>query len=171
MIGAVSAGVSRKSIDRNFETITTGLYNRDYSEDNAYFNFDGLKVRSANILLVKAGISRIGTVTSKVTEKKSNLISLNDEGWVVTYTGYAETNLKLGINLPQFTARYSRSIIESSEIECHVLKTKKCFWERWFTIIRLNLCCFRQISLQKQECQIHIIKFIRLLRLQSHIHF
>jgi hypothetical protein len=36
---------------------------------------------------------------------------------VVTYTRYAETNLKPGINWPQFTVRYSRFIIDSSEIE------------------------------------------------------
>jgi hypothetical protein len=73
MIVAVSAGVSRKSIDRNFETITAGIYDRDYSEDNAYSNFDGLKMRVTNILPVKADISRIETVTPKVAENKSKL--------------------------------------------------------------------------------------------------
>jgi hypothetical protein len=53
------AGVSRKYIDRNFEIITIGVYDRDYSEGNAYFNFDGSKVRAANIFPVKEGISRI----------------------------------------------------------------------------------------------------------------
>jgi hypothetical protein len=76
MTGAVSTGVSRKSIDRNFEANT----DRNYFEDNAYFNFDGLKVQAANIFPVKAGISRIETGTPKVTENKSILIYLNDEG-------------------------------------------------------------------------------------------
>jgi hypothetical protein len=36
-------------------------------------------VRATNILPVKAGISRIETITPKVAEHKSNLIYLNDE--------------------------------------------------------------------------------------------
>jgi hypothetical protein len=36
----------------------------------------------------------------------------------VTYTRYAETNLKIWINLSQLIERYSRSIVGSSEIEC-----------------------------------------------------
>jgi hypothetical protein len=44
MTGTVSSGVPRKSIDRNFETITVGVYARDYPEDNDYFKFDALKI-------------------------------------------------------------------------------------------------------------------------------
>jgi hypothetical protein len=57
----ISTEVSKKFIDRNFETVTIEVHDRDYPEDNAYFSFDGLKVRAANILPVKTGISRIET--------------------------------------------------------------------------------------------------------------
>ncbi|MDR3256575.1 MAG: hypothetical protein LBT18_02840 [Endomicrobium sp.] len=115
-IGYVSAGVSRKTIDRNFQTITAGVYNRDYLEDNAYFNFGGLKMQNINVLPIKTGISRIETIMPKVADN-TNLISLNEEGQVITYTGYAETNLNLGVDFPQLSTKYSRSIIDTSQIK------------------------------------------------------
>ncbi|MDR3092712.1 MAG: hypothetical protein LBU33_02205 [Endomicrobium sp.] len=127
IIDAISVGASRKSIDKNFQTIAAGAYNRDYSEDSAYFNFDGLKINKAKILPLKTGISRIETMTPKIDEKKSNLISLNEKGQVVTYTGYAETNLKIGDKFPHFTIRYSRSIIDNFEIKR--LEDKEIFSE------------------------------------------
>ncbi len=116
-MGAVTAGVSRKSIDRDFQTITAGVYNRDYLEDSAFVEFEGVKTQTLSILPVKAGLSRIRTVTPDVADNSSNLISIYEEGKVVNYTGYAETNLNLGVDLPQISAQYSRSIIDSSEIE------------------------------------------------------
>ncbi|OEG71794.1 hypothetical protein ATZ36_12670 [Candidatus Endomicrobiellum trichonymphae] len=51
----------------------------------AEYQFRWLKSADTNILPVKAGISRIETVTSNVAENKSNSIYLNDGGRVVTY--------------------------------------------------------------------------------------
>ncbi|AKL97904.1 hypothetical protein [Endomicrobium proavitum] len=116
-LGAVTAGMARKSIDRNFQTITAGVYNRDYLEDSAYVNFEGVKTDVLTLLPVSAGLSRVRTITPAVMENNSNLISLNDEGKVVSYTGYANTNLNLGVDLPQVSAQYSRSIIDTSKIE------------------------------------------------------
>jgi hypothetical protein len=116
-IGAITAGVYRKAIDRDFQTITAGVYNRDYLEDSAYVDFEGLKTQTLTILPVKAGITKYKTVTPDVMDNNSNLISINEQGTVTTYTGYAETNLNLGVDLPQIGAQYSRSIIDSSEIK------------------------------------------------------
>lgn len=116
-IGAITAGVYKKSINRNFQTITAGVYNRDYSEDSAYLNFDGVKTRAFTLLPLKTGLSKITTITPDVADNSSNLISINEEGKVVTYTGYAETNLNFGADFPQVSAQYSRSIIDTSDIE------------------------------------------------------
>jgi hypothetical protein len=116
-VGAVTVGASKKSIDRNFQNITAGVYNRDYSEESAFLNFAGLNADRINIMPVKTGISKIETITPKVAENKSNLISLNEEGRVITYSGYAETNLNFGRELPQLSAKYTRSIIDTSKIK------------------------------------------------------
>lgn len=116
-VGAITAGVYKKSINRDFQTITAGVYNRDYSEDSAYINFDGLKTQTAVILPLKAGLSKVTTITPDVADNSSNLISINEEGKVVTYTGYAETSLNIGVDFPQLSAQYSRSITDTSDIE------------------------------------------------------
>jgi len=116
-IGAVTAGISRKSIERDFQNVSAGIYDRDYLEDNAYVDFEGVKTQTLTILPLKAGISRFRTVTPDVMDNTSNLISINEQGKVITYTGYAETSLNLGVDIPQINAQYSRSIIDTSELE------------------------------------------------------
>ncbi|MDR1418010.1 MAG: hypothetical protein LBI80_02480 [Endomicrobium sp.] len=115
--GAVSVGGSKKSINRNFQNLAAGVYNRDLIEEDAYISLEGLKPKEdINIFPIKTGISRICTITPEVIENRSNLISLNEEGRVITYTGYTQTNLNLGTNLPQISAKYDRSIIDTSKI-------------------------------------------------------
>jgi hypothetical protein len=116
-LGAVSVGGSKKSINRNFQNLAAGVYNRDLIEEDAYINLEGLKPKEdINIFPIKTGISRTCTITPEVMENRSNLISLNEEGRVITYTGYTKTNLNLGATFPQISAKYARSIIDTSKI-------------------------------------------------------
>ncbi|MDR2818367.1 MAG: hypothetical protein LBB37_02880 [Endomicrobium sp.] len=119
ILGMVTIGASKKTIDRDFRNITAGVYNRDFSEENAYFDFEGLKTNSHTVKLfpLKTGISKIETITPRVSENKSNLISLNDEGRVVKYCGSAETDLRPGIHFPKLGLKYDRAIIDTSKIE------------------------------------------------------
>ncbi|MDR1942175.1 MAG: hypothetical protein LBQ47_07595 [Endomicrobium sp.] len=112
-LGAITAGAFRKTSDRDFQTVTAGVHNRDYTEDNAYLNFDGVKTETLNILPFKAGISKIRTYTPKIDDKESNLVSINEQGNVVNYTGFAETNLNFGVDFPQISAQYSRSLTDT----------------------------------------------------------
>ena len=109
----VTIGASKKTIERDFRNITAGVYNRDFSEENACFDFEGWKTNSHTVKLfpLKTGISKIETRTPRVSENKSNLISLNDEGRVVKYCGSAETDLRPGINFPKLGLKYDRAII------------------------------------------------------------
>jgi hypothetical protein len=115
----VTIGASKKTIDRDFRNITAGVYNRDFSEENAYFDFEGLKTNNhtVKLFLLKTGISKIETITLRISENKSNLISLNDEGCVIKYCGSAKTDLRPGINFPKLGLKYDRSIIDTSTIE------------------------------------------------------
>lgn len=116
-IGGITVGASRKSIDRDFQTISAGVYNRDYLEDNAFVTFDGFKTDTLTILPMRAQLSKTRTVTPMVTDNDSNLVSINDEGVVVTYSGYGEASLDLGVDLPKVSAQYTRTIIDTSELE------------------------------------------------------
>jgi hypothetical protein len=116
-LGAISIGGSKKSINRDFQNISAGVYNRDLLEEDAYVSLGGFCPKEdISIFPIKTGISRTCTITPEVIENKSNLISLNEEGRVITYTGYTQTNLNLGTNLPQISARYTRSMIDTSKI-------------------------------------------------------
>ncbi|MDR2437459.1 MAG: hypothetical protein LBD17_05295 [Endomicrobium sp.] len=119
LLGMISVGASKKVIDKDFRNITAGIYNRDFTEENAYFDFEGLKTNSPVIKLfpLKTGISRIETITPKVSDNKSNLISLNEEGHVIKYYGYAETDLKSAVSLPKAGIKYDRTIIDTSKIK------------------------------------------------------
>jgi hypothetical protein len=61
-------------------------------------------------------MSRIETITPRVSDNKSNLIPLNDEGRVIKYCGYAETDLRLGVNFPKLGLKYDRAIIDTSKL-------------------------------------------------------
>ncbi|MDR2192136.1 MAG: hypothetical protein LBO62_04595 [Endomicrobium sp.] len=116
-IGAVTGGVYRKNSNRDFQTVSAGVYNRDYSEDRAYLHFEGVKTETLNILPIRADISKIKTYTPKVSANESNLVSINEQGTVVSYSANAETNLNLGVDLPQIAARYNRSIIDTENLK------------------------------------------------------
>ncbi|MDR1474611.1 MAG: hypothetical protein LBS38_02845 [Endomicrobium sp.] len=118
VLGTITVGASKKTIDRDFRNITAGVYNRDFTEENAYFDFEGLKTNSpAKIFPLKTGISRVETITPRVSENKSNLVSLNEDGRVIKYCGYAETDLRPGIRFPKIGLKYDRSIIDTSKIK------------------------------------------------------
>jgi len=116
-IGAITAGITSKSMDRDFQTVAAGVFGRDYSEDSVNLSFEGIKTSLLTLLPVTAGFSRIVTVTPAVMQNDSNLISLNEEGQVVTYTGFANTSLNLGVDLPQISAQYNRSLIDTSQLQ------------------------------------------------------
>ena len=116
-IGAITFGADRKSINRDFQTVTAGVYDRDYLEDNAYITFDGFKTQTMTILPMRANLSKTKTVTPDVIDNDSNLISIKDEGTVVTYAGFGETSLDLGVDFPKLAAQYSRAVIDTSQIE------------------------------------------------------
>lgn len=116
-VGGISVNASRKAIDRNFQTITAGVYDRDYLEDAISIQFEGIKADSIVVAPIKAGLSRTRTITPDVTDNTSNIVSINDEGKVVSYSGYAETNLNLGVDLPQVAAQYTRTISDTSQLE------------------------------------------------------
>jgi hypothetical protein len=117
LIGAVTIGVSKKANDRNFQTIDAETCNRDISQDSVYFNFEGLKTRGIKILPIKTGITKVKTITPSIFENKSNLVSLNDEGRVVTYTGYTQTDIDFGLDFPRLSAKYTRFIIDTPKIK------------------------------------------------------
>jgi hypothetical protein len=117
LIGAVTIGASKEANDRNFQTIDAQIHNRDNSQDSAYFNFEGLKTHNIKILPIKTGITKIKTITPSTFENKSNLVSLNDEGRVVTYTGYTQTDIDFGLDFPRLSAKYTRSITDTSKIK------------------------------------------------------
>jgi hypothetical protein len=119
ILGMIEVGASKKTIDRNFRNITAGVYNRDFCEENAYFDFEGLKTNISDIkvLPLKTKISRIETVTPRVSDNKSNLISLNDEGRVIKYCLSCETDLSMAKSFPKVGLKYDRAIIDMSKIE------------------------------------------------------
>jgi hypothetical protein len=119
LLGTITVGSSKKTIDRDFRNITAGVYNRDFTEENAYFDFEGLKTNSpaTKLFPLKTGVSRIETITPRVSDNKSNLVSLNEEGRVIKYCGYAETDLGSGIRFPKIGLKYDRSIIDMSKIK------------------------------------------------------
>jgi hypothetical protein len=119
VLGMITVGTSKKTIDRDFRNITAGVYNRDFREENAYFDFEGLKTKSpvTKLFPLKTGISRVETITPKVSDNKSNLISLNEEGQVIKYYGYAETDLRCTVSLPKAGIKYDHTIIDTSKVK------------------------------------------------------
>lgn len=117
MIGAVTVGADRKAVDRDFQTVSAGIYNRDYLEDNAYIYFDGFKAASRTILPVKARLSKTKSVTADAAGNASNLISIKEEGTVVAYCGSAEALLDPGVDFPKLSARYSRCVTDTSKLQ------------------------------------------------------
>ena len=115
-VGSTSIGGGRKEIDRNFETFTPGVYDRDYLEDNTHFGFNGISYGSMSLFPTNARISKTRTVTPSIVQQQSNLVSTLDEGRVINYTASGNTSVKFNRYVPTFTGSYSRAITDSSQI-------------------------------------------------------
>ncbi|MBN1621215.1 MAG: hypothetical protein JW871_01335, partial [Endomicrobiales bacterium] len=124
--GWFSTGGKRKSIDRNFQTFSGGIYNRDYLEDTAYFNLDRIR-----FLPIKTNLNRTRTVTPSVIDNQNELVSILEEGRVINYNGSvsASPNLRMffspvtryvhqfNLLLPSISGTYSRNITDTHQIE------------------------------------------------------
>ncbi|MBN1824432.1 MAG: hypothetical protein JW803_08945 [Endomicrobiales bacterium] len=111
--GWSDVGVRRKEIDPNFETFTPGSENnRDYLEDSAYWNFNRL-----SFMPFGTELRRTRTITQSVINLQNNLISIQEEGRVLNYTGLGQTSLRLHRYLPVFSGQYNRSITDTHQIQ------------------------------------------------------
>lgn len=127
--GLGAFGGKRKLINRDFETFSGGIYNRDYIDDSSYVNL-GL----INWLPVNYTIGRTKTITPSVVQNQNDLLSLNDEGRVISYTESVGSSLNPGDPFqwaskslfgsspnisryfPRFGASYTRAITDSQQI-------------------------------------------------------
>ncbi|OGS24069.1 MAG: hypothetical protein A2314_01510 [Elusimicrobia bacterium RIFOXYB2_FULL_50_12] len=109
--GWASFGAKRKDVNRNFETFSAGIYNRDYLEDAGYFNFNRIQ-----FLPISTNLTRTLTVTPSVVQNQSDLVSVLEEGRVVNFSGSASANLNLG-QLPRIGGTYNRSITDTQQLK------------------------------------------------------
>lgn len=109
--GWMSVGGKRKTINRNFETFSADVYNRDTLEDSAYANVSAL-----SWLPITTSITRSRTVTPSVFSNSSDLVSILDEGRVVNYTGNASANLNLSGYWPKFSGTYARALTDTQQL-------------------------------------------------------
>jgi hypothetical protein len=116
-VGPVSLALSRKSIDKNFQTFAPGTYNRDYLEDTASLGFKGLSVNGIDVLPLNASISKLKTITPLAIQNESDKVSILDEGTVISYNSKAETVLYAGKDIPRVTLQYARALKDTQEIE------------------------------------------------------
>jgi len=108
-------GGKRKQVSKNFESFSAGIYNRDLTEDSAYFNL--MKVPLIPITMpINTALSRNVTVTPSVIENQSDLVSILNEGRILTYSGSGGTSFSLGRNLPRFSGNYARAINDSAQL-------------------------------------------------------
>ncbi len=114
--GQTTIGGGRKEIDRNFETFSPGVYDRDYLQDNTHLTFAGFNSGGVNWFPVSANLTKTKTVTPSIVQQQNNLVSTLDQGKVINYTGSGQTSLKLNNYLPVFGGTYSKSIIDTSQI-------------------------------------------------------
>lgn len=121
-------GGKRKFMDRNFETFSAAITNRDYLEDTAYVNLTRIP-----FLPVNYSIGSTKTKTPSVLQNQNNLLSLNEEGQVVSYNESVGSSLNPGDlfdypsrNLfgastnfkkyfPRFGVQYTRGITDSQQ--------------------------------------------------------
>ncbi|MCX5778159.1 MAG: hypothetical protein NTU66_02925 [Elusimicrobia bacterium] len=115
-VGAITAGGSRKEINRNFQTFAAGVYNRDLLEDSGQLGFKGLNLGGITWVPFTARMMRSRTITPSVVQNQNDLLSVLDEGRVTSYTGAADSSLSLGKWFPQMGGTYQRSIIDSQQI-------------------------------------------------------
>lgn len=117
LIGPVNLSLSRKSIDKNFQSFAPGTYNRDYLEDTAALGFKGLNVSGIDVLPLNLSVSKLRIITPSAQTNESDKVSLLDEGTVITYNGKAETVLSAGNDLPRVSLQYARALKDTQEIK------------------------------------------------------
>ncbi|PKM92567.1 MAG: hypothetical protein CVU80_02680, partial [Elusimicrobia bacterium HGW-Elusimicrobia-4] len=110
-----------KFINRDFQTLTTQISNRDYEEISGYFNMPQLWLLKPEFLRwlavpLNTTISKTVTVTpSAIQTGDPNLVSILDEGKVTTISGNSSSSLTIQ-KFPRLGASYSRTITESNLI-------------------------------------------------------
>lgn len=125
--GWISMGGKRKSIDRSFQTFSADVYNRDYLEDSGYFNLVRIP-----FLPINTNLTKTRTITPAVAQNQpGDLVSILQEGRVISYTGSASANPNLQLFfspvtkyipvmrklIPTIGGSYSRSITDSNQIK------------------------------------------------------
>ncbi len=112
-------GVYKKQVDRNFRTFSAGVYNRDTTDEKAYFKFNRL-----SILPISTELDHSVVVTPSVVQTQNNLVSLLEEGQVVNYNGTLNTSLNIGSAfpsvgryLPVLNGQYNRTITDTQQIQ------------------------------------------------------
>lgn len=116
-LGPVNLSLSRKSIDKDFQTFAPGTYNRDYLEDTASLGFKGMSVNGIDVLPLNASITKLKIITPLARQNESDKVSLLDEGTVISYNSKAETVFSAGNNVPRITLQYARALKDTQEIE------------------------------------------------------
>ncbi|MFH1541458.1 MAG: carbohydrate binding domain-containing protein [Elusimicrobiota bacterium] len=113
-----------KFINRDFQTLTTQISNRDYEEISSYFNIPQLWLLKPEFLSwisipLNTSISKIVTVIPSAIQTGSlNLVSILEEGKVTTVSGNSSTSLTIQ-KFPRLGCSYSRSITESNILIQH----------------------------------------------------
>lgn len=112
-------GVKRKTVDRNFETFSAGVYNRDSLDESGYFNLSRI-----SFMPVSTRLDHGVVVTPAVVQTQNNLVSLLEEGKVITYNGSVNASLNLagalptvGRLLPVFGGSYSKVITDTRQLK------------------------------------------------------
>ncbi len=117
-IGAVSVDMSRKSIDKDFQTFAPGTYDRDLLEDSAAISFKGIKLnKNTDLLPINVSLTKTRTNTPMALQNTSDQVSVLDQGKVVAYTGKVNTVISAGNDLPKVTLEYNRFIQDTQNIE------------------------------------------------------
>ncbi len=118
-------GMKRKLMNRNFETFSAGVYNRDSYEDSGYLNLNkvpGLNLLGINVP-VNSTLSRSIVTTPSVVQNQGNLVSIQDEGRVINYAGSASSNLSISRYLPNVGANYTQAISDAQDT--HILQNNQ----------------------------------------------
>lgn len=97
-------GGKYRFVDRNYRTPTTLIANQDNRQDTAYLNFTKLSFLPMNFNLSRLIVT---TPNTSATGSNSNLVTLLQEGRVITWQGSAKGSFNLG-RLPRTNMSYER---------------------------------------------------------------
>lgn len=116
-----SLGVRKKEVNRNFETFTGGLTNQDRIEESVYFNMPQFWLFKPSFLRwismpLNTSFSKSLTITPSAIETRGDVVSVLEEGKVLNLSGSADTSISIKY-LPGVSARYSRSITDTTQIK------------------------------------------------------